>query len=164
MKGLLALTALFTGLIAGLFFAYSFSVVPGLGRLSDEAYLRAMQSINRAIQNPFFFTPFFAALLLLPLSAARAGDAGKKRLLRAGAVVYTGGVMAVTIFGNVPLNNTVEAMQLQNMSLPELRAQRLAFEDPWNRLNLVRTLCASAAFTLVLLACLRQQVPARKSL
>ena len=102
MKGLLALTALFTGLIAGLFFAYSFSVVPGLGRLSDEAYLRAMQSINRAIQNPFFFTPFFAALLLLPLSAARAGDAGKKRLLLAGAVVYTGGVMASPYSGMYP--------------------------------------------------------------
>jgi uncharacterized membrane protein len=157
MKGLLLASALSTALMAGLFFAYSFSVVPGLGQLGDYEYLRAMQSINRAIQNPFFFMPFFSSLILVPLAAWRVRDRGRRRLLLAGTVCYTAGVMAVTIFGNVPLNNAVEAMQLQAMSIPELKAQRDAFEDFWNRLNLVRTVFSLLAFVYVALACIRRE-------
>lgn len=164
MRGLLLASALSTALMAGLFFAYSFSVVPGLGQLSDYEYLRAMQSINRAIQNPFFFIPFFAAFLLLPFSVYRVKDKARKRLLVAATVCYTIGVMAVTIFGNVPLNNAIEAMQLQSMSVLELKAQRFAFEPLWNRLNMVRTVCSSFAFVLVALSCIQQdrQTSARK--
>ncbi|MBC8154239.1 MAG: DUF1772 domain-containing protein, partial [Bacteroidetes bacterium] len=57
-----------TALIAGLLYAYSCSVNPGLNRLSDASYLAAMQSINREIQNPVFFLSFLGALVLLPLS------------------------------------------------------------------------------------------------
>ncbi|HTN16603.1 MAG TPA: DUF1772 domain-containing protein [Chitinophagaceae bacterium] len=160
MKGLLLTTALCTALMAGLFFAYSFSVVPGLGQLGDYEYLRAMQSINRAIQNPFFFIPFFTAVLLLPLSAYRMKDRTRKRLLQAAAACYTIGVMLVTIIGNVPLNNAIEAMELHNMSVLELKAQRFAFEPLWNRLNMVRTVCSSLAFVFVAWACLHKVNPA----
>lgn len=64
----LAATAILTALVAGLFYAYSCSVSPGLGRLPDAGYLSAMQSINRAIQNPVFFISFLGCLILLPLS------------------------------------------------------------------------------------------------
>ncbi|QEE49539.1 hypothetical protein FUA48_08085 [Flavobacterium alkalisoli] len=62
-------TLLVTALMAGLFYSYSFSVNPGLGRLGDESYLMAMQSINRAILNPIFFICFFGSVALLPLNA-----------------------------------------------------------------------------------------------
>src|SRR5438105_15298485 len=65
---ILLATATTTALIAGLFYAYSCSVNPGLGRLPDNEYLAAMQSINRAILNPVFFMSFMGTLLLLPLS------------------------------------------------------------------------------------------------
>jgi uncharacterized membrane protein len=63
---ILAATATFSALMAGLFFAYSVSVSPGLGRLPDNAYLPSMQHINRAIQNPLFFVVFFGCLASLP--------------------------------------------------------------------------------------------------
>src|SRR5206468_9628718 len=64
---ILLATATTTALIAGLFYAYSCSVNAGLGKLSDAAYLAAMQSINREILNPLFFMSFMGTLLLLPV-------------------------------------------------------------------------------------------------
>ncbi len=63
-------TAVLTALIAGLFYAYSCSVVLGLGKLSDAEYLKAMQNINREILNPvFFMMSFMGTAILLPVSA-----------------------------------------------------------------------------------------------
>ena len=64
---ILTIAATTTALIAGLLYAYSCSVNIGLGRLADAEYISAMQSINKAIQNPLFFISFMGTLLLLPL-------------------------------------------------------------------------------------------------
>jgi uncharacterized membrane protein len=65
---ILVITATTTALMSGLFYAFSCSVNLGLARLSNVEYISAMQSTNRAIQNPIFFAAFFAAPILLPLS------------------------------------------------------------------------------------------------
>ena len=65
---ILIITATLSALVAGLFFAWSVSVTLGLARVSDSEYVSAMQSINRAIQNPAFFTAFFGAQILLPFA------------------------------------------------------------------------------------------------
>jgi len=52
------ITAFFLALMAGVFYAYSCSVNPGLNKLQASDYLRTMQVINRAILNPFFLLPF----------------------------------------------------------------------------------------------------------
>lgn len=150
-------TATFTALSAGLFFAYACSVSPGLERLPDTGYIVAMQSINRAIQNPVFFTVFLGPLLLLPLSAylcyaqpvpVRFG------LLLAAAAIYYAGVFGVTVAGNVPLNDALEAFDLRSASVGEAAAQRARFESAWNRLNLVRTLASVLVAALSAAACL----------
>ena len=58
-----------TGLSAGLFCAWSVSVIPGTKRVADLAYLETMQSINRAILNPVFFLIFFGSVVLLSISS-----------------------------------------------------------------------------------------------
>jgi uncharacterized membrane protein len=40
------------GLIAGLFYAYACSVMPGLADADDRTVIDAMQQINEAIENP----------------------------------------------------------------------------------------------------------------
>jgi uncharacterized membrane protein len=65
MKVLLFFTILLSGLVAGLLYAYSCSVNSGLKNLPDAAYLKAMQSINIAIQNPLFFASFLGLPVLL---------------------------------------------------------------------------------------------------
>jgi uncharacterized membrane protein len=60
----LIIAATTTALMAGLFFAWSYSITLGLARLSDEAYIAAMQAGNRTILNPTFYIVFFGVALL----------------------------------------------------------------------------------------------------
>ncbi|RPD38225.1 DUF1772 domain-containing protein [Chitinophaga barathri] len=131
-------------LAAGLFYAYAVSVNPGLGRLPDAAYLAAMQNINRVILNPLFFMSFMGAVFLLPASTYLQYSRNTVRFwwLLAASVVYVVGVFGVTVAGNVPLNNSLDAVNLDGASAEQLSSFRATFEKPWNALNTVRTLAA----------------------
>ncbi|RFM26969.1 anthrone oxygenase family protein [Deminuibacter soli] len=156
-KLLLLATAVSTGLMAGLMYAWSCSVVPGITRLPDSGYISAMQSLNRAIQNPLFFASFFGALFLLPWCAwvfYREPDGIGYGYLFAAALVYAVGVMGVTIFGNIPLNKMLDAFPLQQASDADIAAQRRLFEMPWRNLHTVRTVSSFIALVLVVLAML----------
>mgnify|MGYP005710750231 CR=1 FL=1 len=52
---LLVIIILQIGLTSGLLFIFAFAVNPGLARLSEEEYFRAMKYINIVILNPIFF-------------------------------------------------------------------------------------------------------------
>lgn len=156
----LLLAAFATALMAGLFYAYSCSVNPGLARLPDTEYLTAMQSINRAILNPAFLGVFMGALLLLPLSAYfQYTPAPSLRfwLLAAAAVVYAAGLFGVTMLGNVPLNTMLDTFVIEQASAADITAMRKAFESPWNRLHAIRTIAVAAALVLVLSACIAKE-------
>ncbi|MCS3799435.1 DUF1772 domain-containing protein [Niastella sp. OAS944] len=153
----LLITALTTALIAGLFYSYSCSVNPGLGKLPDAGYLAAMQSINREILNPLFFMSFIGTLILLPVSAwVQYSNPAHTRfyLLLAATVIYALGTFGVTIMGNVPLNNALDGFQLQSASPETLQQYRQSFEKPWNRLHSIRTMANAITLILVLLACI----------
>jgi uncharacterized membrane protein len=153
----LAMTALATALIAGLFYAYSCSVNNGLGKLPDEGYIAAMQSINREIQNPLFFASFAGTLILLPVSTwlqYRIGDSTVFFLLLAATVVYIAAVFGVTMVGNVPLNEALDKFNPGSAAIDEIARQRAAFEIPWNRLHAIRTIASVISLALVIIACL----------
>ena len=156
----LALTSVASALMAGLFYAYSFSVSPDLGRLSDAEYIRSMQHINRAILNPVFFMGFIGSLLLLPLSTyLQYSQPLSVRFwcLAAATLVYAVGVFGVTVAVNVPLNEALDAFNTQSASLSEITARRLSFEPRWNTFNNVRTFCAIAATALVAVGCIYRE-------
>ena len=153
----LLVTALTTALIAGLFYAYSCSVNPALHKLPDAQYLAAMQSINREILNPLFFMSFMGTLLLLPLCTwLQYSQPVSVRfyLLLAATLIYVFGTFSVTVGGNVPLNNALEAFDLATASPEAITQQRLQFEVPWNRLHSIRTVANVITLVLLLLACL----------
>ena len=155
----LALTAVTTALMAGLFFAFSCSVNLGLARLSNAKYLSAMQSINRAIQNPIFFVAFFGAPILLPFSVLTHYEqplSARFWSLLAARIIYLIGTFGVTVFGNVPLNNALDRFNLQTASEQEIVLQRANFERGWNNLNTIRTISATLALILVIIACLNR--------
>lgn len=154
---LLVVTATTTALVAGLFYSWSVSVTPGLARLPDAGYIAAMQAMNDAILNPLFFVCFLGSVLLLPLSTyVHYAQLPSLRFwfLLAAAAIYIIGVFGVTILGNVPLNEALKSFPLQAASPQEVAAQRLAFEGPWNQLNVIRTIAAIVAFVFVALACI----------
>ena len=154
---ILILTATVTALIAGLFFAWSCSVTIGLARIPDTMYIAAMQAMNRAILNPVFLICFVGNVLLLPLSAYMFYSTPVSTrfiLLVTAAVVYLVGVFGVTILGNVPMNESLDAFDLSAASPADIAAQRIAFEKPWNTLNMVRSVASTLSVVLVIIACL----------
>ena len=64
---ILASAILFTGIMAGVFFTWSNAVKPGIGKLSDLEYLRALQSMNRVILNKTFIFVFTGAIITVAL-------------------------------------------------------------------------------------------------
>lgn len=97
----LAGATLATGLVAGLFYAYTVSVNLGLAAQPDASYVATMQAINARIQNPAFFASFFGALLLL-LAALAAHyprpRSGRFRLVALACALYTVGGFLLTVF------------------------------------------------------------------
>jgi len=152
------ITVLLTGLVAGLFYSYACSVTGALGRLSDREYIMAFQSINHAILNAWFFASFMGSMIALPLatwlSYRTAIDASFWWLLSA-TILYVIGVFGVTIFGNIPLNNMLEHFNINTASPQELLSLRERFENPWNKLNLIRTVAAILSFLLAVLSLLK---------
>lgn len=153
----LGITAITTALIAGLFYAYSCSVNPGLGKLPDKEYIAAMQSINLAIINPVFMLSFMGTLILLPLSTYLHYSKPLPTrfiLLSIASLIYVIGTFGITIFGNVPLNDTLANFDIQKAEGKEITDQRLNFEGSWNRLHSIRTVAAITALSVVIIACL----------
>ena len=109
-------TAFSSALITGLFYAYSCSVNIGLSRLTDTEYLRAMQSINRAILDPWFFASFIGTLILLPvctwITYRSEASSITFYLLLAATLIYVIAAFGVTILRNVPLNDMLDKFDI----------------------------------------------------
>lgn len=153
---LLLLTALFTALVAGLFFAWEVSVIVGLKKISNRSFVETMWHINRRIQNPVFLTVFIGCALLLPLCTYWHFDLEhtSSYWFIAATLLYLLGVITVTIFGNVPLNDQLDRLELDKADDAALSTARQTYERPWNRFNRIRTVFAILSLLCLLLAIL----------
>ena len=145
---------LFTGLSAGLCFTWSNAVTPGIGRLDDFGYLQSFQQMNRTILNPVFFVVFFGPffLNLVTIYLFKSSSNTMVVLLITAAVIYFFGLILITIFGNVPLNEMLDKVDLSTVRIDELRHMREKFELKWNRWHSIRTLSAILSFILLLVS------------
>lgn len=152
---------LLTGLLAGLFYGYDCSVVKGLGNLPNEAYLQSFQSINNAIQNPYFFISFMGSLFVLPIACWLSyynPNATTFYLLLSATLVYFIGVFGVTVFYNVPLNEQLANFSISTATESKLSAMRVVFENSWNKYHTTRTVASIVAFSLTILSLLKQKI------
>ena len=144
-----------SGLIAGLFFGWMVSVIPGTSVVDDRSYIVTMQNINRQIINPAFVITFVATPAVLAIAAMvhfRAGQTRRGVLLAAAAATYLLGVIGVTAGGNIPLNDALEAFDLNEASFTETNERRTSYESPWNKWHNLRTFASVAALGLTALA------------
>jgi uncharacterized membrane protein len=151
--GSLVAAALTTGLAAGLFYAYSYSVMPGLGRADDRTFVMGMQRINVAILNGWFALCFAGALVFTALAVASHVPSGGRSVLPwivAALVLYVV-VLVVTFAVNVPLNNELNAAGDPDR-IADLAAVRERFEATWVRWNFLRAAGSTAAFGCLLWA------------
>ena len=143
---LLIVASVGAGLMGGLFFIFSNTIMSAFDRLPAGGGVPAMQRINEVILNPVFFLFFFGtavlSLALLVASLAHLERPGAW-LACAGALLYLLGCMGVTMVFNVPLNNKLAAVPA---TATDLVAQWQAYRVPWTLWNHVRTIaCALAA-------------------
>lgn len=156
-KALLGTSVVSTGLMSGLWYGWAASVIPGTRRVPDATYIETMQSINRAIINPAFILPFMGIPVVVGGAAwmqFRAGNQRRGRLLAGAAAIYVVGVLGVTIAGNVPLNDALEAFDLSGSSEQAIATRRQTYEAPWNRWHYLRTAANVASFALAAAAAL----------
>lgn len=146
-------TVLLNALSTGFFFAWSVSVILGTKKVGDFTYLETMQSINREIINPMFFTVFFGSLITLLVSTFfQFSFKPVFWILVASSALYLIGTIGVTAAGNVPLNNELELLNLKTMDPDAWKSFRAYYESKWNRYHLLRTLASTASFILLVLA------------
>lgn len=143
---------LFTGISAGLCFTWSNAVTPGIGRLDNLGFLQSFQQMNRAIINPTFLIVFFSPFLLnlISIYLFKSTSITLMWLLILATIFYFFGVVLITIFGNVPLNEMLDKIDLSTANIEELRNLRKKFEDKWNYLHLIRTITSSISFLLLI--------------
>jgi uncharacterized membrane protein len=141
-------------LMAGAFFAFSTFVMKALARLAPPQGIAAMQSINLAVINPWFLTPFLvtaAACSLLALSRLlRPGP--RSGWLAAGGLLYVFGTFLVTVAFNVPLNNALARIDPATPDGARVWADYLSRWTAWNH---VRTLAALLATGLLVVGIAR---------
>jgi uncharacterized membrane protein len=140
--GLVVLVAAVTaaGLAAGLFYAYSCSVLPGLARADDRTFVEAMRGINIAIVNPVFMLSFLGAPLLAGVAVVAHLRGGATLWWAVAAFALLVAVIVLTGVVHIPLNNALDA---GGNDYARVRAR---FETSWVRWNLLRTAFAMAGF------------------
>jgi uncharacterized membrane protein len=143
----LTVATVLAGLKAGLLFAYSCSVMPGLRRVDDPTFVAVMRSINYAILNPWFALVYVGA----PISIAAAlaldvlGDGTRASLWIAAGLVFAVASLTITARVNLPLNRVLQGSSAPAVDLRE------RFERRWIRANHLRALTSTAALAALTL-------------
>ena len=111
--------------------------------------------MNRAIINGKFMIVFMGPTVLLFLNTYLFKNTNTVFwLFLAAAILFFVGVGLVTVFGNVPLNEILDASNLGLLSKLELQELRDKFEQPWNRWHTIRTVSSFMSFLLLLVGIL----------
>ncbi len=141
--------------IGGVFFGFSSFVMGALRRLSPDAGIEAMQSINVVVINRSFLGAFMGtAVLCLGLVVLAIDGWGTEwaPFVLGGAVCYFAGTFLVTVMGNVPLNNQLAELVAGEQGAAAFWTDYL---DRWTRLNSLRAVAAMSSTLMLALALIR---------
>lgn len=135
--------ALGSGLIAGLFFAFSTFIMQALALRPPAEGMAAMVSIDRVILRSLFMPVFFGTALLGAVIAiyALVVPTPASPWLIAAALIYLLANIAVTMLWNVPLNNAIERAD----PAADNSALWAHYLDRWTKWNHVRTIACLVA-------------------
>jgi uncharacterized membrane protein len=145
-----------SALVAGLMFAFSTSVMPGLARRPDREGIAAMQAMNSAILNPLFGLVFGGTAVLcvvLAVTAPFTTDESHATLRAIGSVLYVVGTFGVTMAVNVPMNEALDALDADSAG-DEARSHWRTHLRRWTAWNNLRAVLGTAASVLLILAVL----------
>lgn len=146
---MIILLIVMTGLMAGIYFAFSVFIMKSLAELPAIQAAETMNKINDVIVNTLFLPVFFGSTLwyagLIVWSLAD-WQTGSSLLVVVAALAYIFGMFIVTAFGNVPLNNKLKRSEANKSALTVFWNDYL---HSWTYLNHIRTLSCIVACTIL---------------
>ena len=149
--GLTLLSALGSGLIGGVFFAFSAFVMKALARLPAAQGIAAMQSIDVVVINPWFMAPFLGTaagcIVVAAISITNWGSPASPYLL-AGSLLYLLGTLLVTMVCNVPRNHVLAAVDAAAETSPIVWERYLAEWTVWNHVRTATAVAAAGALMI----------------
>ena len=155
--GFLIVSTLLCALVTGFIFTYAVVVMPGFAKLDDRDFIRAFQVTDGVIQNnqPLFMLAWVGSIVSIVatmiLGFIELHGIERWTVIAIG-FVYLLGVQGITIRVNLPLNNHLQRLEIDEMDPESLSKERNKFETRWNYFNNIRTLIAFAvSFSLMLL-------------
>ncbi len=144
-----------SALIGGVFFAFSSFVMKALARMPCSEGIRAMQSINVAVINPWFLGAFIGTTLIsigFAVLTITSASHATSLLILGGVFCYFAGTFLVTLLGNVPLNDRLAALSAAEPAAEKLWEHYL---DQWTMWNHIRTAAALLAALMYVLGLIR---------
>ena len=134
-------------LVTGFILTYALVIMPGLSKLDDKEFIKAFQVTDGIIQNnqPIFiliwvgsivsvFSTIITSILSLGILDAW--------LIIFVSVVYLLLVQGITILIHLPLNKSIQNIDINSSNSETLSKMRKTFETKWNYFNNVRTVVA----------------------
>lgn len=142
-----------SGLVAGVFFAFSTFVMPALARIEPMQGMTAMQSMISTAINPLFMLALFGtavACLFLAIFAVLKWGQPQSASLLSGSLLYLIGAIGVTIMCNVPLNDALASVKPGSPEAAMLWSKYLTNWTLWNHVRTITALTASALLAILL--------------
>ena len=140
--------ALSSGLMAGIYLAFSGFIMRAFATLAPADGIAAMNAINETIVKtsflPLFFGSSIAAALLVVFGFWQWGAPGSSRAIIAGGS-YVVGMFIITATANVPLNKRLAEITRDNTEARQIWDR---YQISWTRWNTARTIAALSTLVI----------------
>lgn len=141
-----------SGLIGGVFFAFSVFVMQALARLPAAQGVRAMQRINVVVLESAFLAVFIGTTIVAfacGIIAVFAWSSPRSPLLLIASVAYVLGAFGITLRMNVPRNQRLAKLDADSQAAADYWPLYLREWLRWNHVrtaaSIVAAACAAAA-------------------
>ena len=139
--GLLLVSTLLCTLVTGFVFTYAIVVMPGFGKLNDREFIQATDGIIQNNQPLFMFVwvgsiASVAATIVLSVVHPNGNEHWVIILF---GTLYIIGVQGITMLVHLPLNNSLQGVDINELDEESLQQLRSEFETRWNYFNNIRT-------------------------
>ena len=145
--------ALSSGLMAGVYFAFSGFIMRAFDNINPAQSIAAMNSINETILRsafmPLFFGSSLTSVFLIISGIFYWGEAGAGLTVLAGTVYFVGMFICTVVF-NVPLNKQLERIKPEDANSQQYWSHYLRTWTHWNHLRMTSSLvsCVLCAWLL----------------
>ncbi len=145
------LSALGCGVMAGLFYAFSFCVMDALNRQPPAQAASAMQAINETILHPLFFMLFVGTGVVCVISIVASlifWENPESSFLLSGGALYVIGSTLVTFRCNIPMNNALAALKGNDEKGAAYWPTYCKQWTAWNHVRFVSSLVPATLFVV----------------